>query len=103
MREWFAEYTNISGIFQEVQPLTHSPIYLGLFAPVPPTWNIAGRIYFVDSISSNERLLLGTEEIFFNMVHRAEFGFENGYNIIFVPVRYLKLYTVKLGKDFLNN
>ena len=100
MREWFAEYTNISGIFQEVQTLAHSPIYFGLFASVPTTWNIAGRVYFVDSIGNNERLLLGTEEIFFNMVHRAEFAFENSYNIIFAPVRYLKIYTAKLGKDF---
>lgn len=97
MREWIAEYTNISGIFQEVQSLTHSPIYFGLFASVPSTWHLAGRIYFVDSVSSPERLLFGTGEIYFNMIHRAEFQFEQGYNIIFVPVKYLKVYTVKLG------
>jgi hypothetical protein len=98
MWEWFAEYQNISGIFQEVQPLTHSPIYIGLFAEVPSTWNIAGRIYFVDSLGS-ERLLLGTSQIYFNMVHWGA-GPPTGYNIIFVPVRYLKIYTIKLGKEF---
>lgn len=98
MREWFAEYTNISGIFQEVQTLTHSPLYFGLFAEVPPTWNIAGRIYFVDSLGS-EKLLLGTSQIYFNMVHWAA-GPPTEYNIIFNPVKYLKIYTIKLGKEF---
>lgn len=101
MREWFAEYQNISGIFQEVQTLTHSPIYFGLFAQVPSTWHLAGRLYLVDSLGS-EKLLLGTSEIYFNMVHWGEGPPGIGYNIIFVPVRYLKIYTVKLGKD-LNN
>lgn len=100
MWEWIDEYQNISGIFQEVKPLHHSPVYFGLFAPVPASWNIAGRIYFVNALAG-ERLLLGTEEIFYNMVHRAVFDFDinTGFHIIFNPVRYLKSYTVKIGKD----
>lgn len=99
MREWFAEYNNISGNFQEVQTLTHSPIYIGLFAQVPSTWNIAGRVYFVDSLGP-ERLLLGTSQLYFNMVHWGVGPPSGGYNIIFVPVKYLKIYTIKLGREF---
>ena len=101
MREWIAEY-QLEGIFTEMQILDHSPIYIGLFADVPATWNVAGRIYFVDSLL-DEKLLLGTEQLFFNMVHKAEFAFDTGYNIIFVPVRYLGEYVIKLGKNITQN
>lgn len=98
MWEWLEVHENLQGNYLSELAYNHSPIYLGLFADIPDTWQMAGRIYFIDT-TNNENLLLGTENIFFNMVHKAEFTFTNNYNILFKPQKYLDGYILKIGTN----
>ena len=98
MWEWLEVHENLTGHFLSEITYDHSPIYLGLFANVPPTWQTSGRIYFIDTTNTDD-LLLGTENIFFNLAHRAEFAFNNNYKILVKPPKYLGAYTLKIGTN----
>lgn len=96
--EIWLEYTKEGGGRVEIEnTLTFKPVYVGVFATVPLTWNTAGRIYFY-SPNPLGNLLIGTEYIYFNYFHQANLMFPaGGYKIVFQPVKYLKNYTIKIG------
>lgn len=98
MWEWLEVYENLSGHFLSELSYDHSPVYIGIFANVPATWQTSGRIYFIDSTGPDD-LLLGTENVFFNLAHRAEFTFNNNYKILIKPPKYLGTYALKIGAD----
>lgn len=77
--------------------LDFNPVFVGIFATVPLTWNTAGRIYFfVPNAEGN--ILLGTDYIYLNYFHQAKLSLAHGnYQVLFQPVKYLKNYTIKIG------
>jgi hypothetical protein len=98
MNIWL-EYTKPSGRVIIDNLMTFSPVFVGIFADVPDTWNTAGRIYFF-SPKPEGKLLLGTEFIYLNYFHQAIFQFPGeGYNVVFQPVNYLRNYTIKIGHN----
>lgn len=91
------EYTKPNGRVIVDNLLDFNPIWVGIFADVPTTWNTAGRIYFYVP-NPNGNILLGTDYIYLNYFHQAKPSLSQGrYQVLFQPVKYLKNYTIKIG------
>lgn len=96
-KTWISQNQNISGVYSS-DVFSHPLIYVKVAAVVPATWQLAGNIYFTDAFDA-DNLLLIAGEMYFNMTHFFSFPDGQNYKILFRPVRYLKEYTIDIGRE----
>ena len=96
-KTWISQNQNISGVYSS-GIFTDPLIYVKVSATVPGTWQLAGNIYFTDAFDADNLLLIASE-MYFNMTHSFTLPNSQSYKILFRPVRYLKEYTIDIGRE----